>query len=162
MKIYLNFWKRIRDRRGQSTASEYWCPLVISQLLIGLIPLVGGTTVYKDLYRMTQGGVEVPLAEYNLVMSLLGVMIILNIVMLIPLWATGVRRMHSIGLRGYWYFVIILVPELLEQGLQWLNLSETLLAVVTVFLFIAQIVVISLPAGLFSDRTDRSSAHSAG
>ena len=108
--------------RGRAPRSEFWW-FVLFQALV----LVGSIVLYGELYPIFMGDVA-PEAGVG-VLFFLGVAIFF-----LPYLAVTVRRLHDIGLSGWWY------------GLYWLVLSialvpvlsvDSLGGIVTVALFVA-------------------------
>lgn len=89
---------RFADFKGRSTRSEYWY-FVLFALLISIVLRVIDTFMINPMMGMTpeeatKGGILIT---------------VFALAMLLPQIGVGVRRLHDVGMSGWWY-LIALVP----------------------------------------------------
>lgn len=91
---YLEFWKRIGEFSGTTDRREFWLPVVINYVLGGLVII--GMAAWRGISwgtLLTTGG---------------GALHLLGRVVLAVVWLTlvsvKVRRLHAVGLSGWWIF----------------------------------------------------------
>lgn len=124
MKYFLKCWKHYADFKGRARRREYWsfsCAcIVISMVLsivytIGLIvqrvdygyfDIVSGSSDYIGFLFHGEGWVSV--VAY--------VLIAFSVASILPWYALVVRRLHDVGLSGYWalFFLLSIVSPIVD------------------------------------------------
>lgn len=115
---YLAFWQRIGDFKGVTGRMDFWVPVIINYLLGGLAII--GIAEWRGISLgtlLTTGGSE---------LHLLG-RVVLAIVWL-TLLSVKVRRLHAVGLSGWWILanclpgiggllmtIVVLLPNKAQQ-----------------------------------------------
>ncbi len=117
-------WKRWKDFKGRSCRKEYWFFVLsynlisISLLSCYIITVWGALTIWGTMDNVFDWGDWIMLL---ICIPILLVLLVSSLVLFyLPIPLT-VRRLHDIGLSGYWYFLIIFVPI----ALQLWNLLDT-------------------------------------
>ena len=119
--------KRYADFSGRSRRKEYWMFLLFN-ILIGigftlLSVIVGGTAA-------AVGGESAALAAGGSMGIIAILQFIVNLVLLIPSLAVGVRRLHDTNRSGWWLFApvigyVVLIAGLIGAGLFTLGPGAT-------------------------------------
>lgn len=89
---YLTFWKRIGDFSGTTNRLDFWISVVINYVLGGLVII--GIAEWRGI------SLETLLTTGGSALHLLG-RVVLGIVWL-TLMSVKVRRLHAVGLSGWW------------------------------------------------------------
>lgn len=100
MECYTEGWKKIGDYRGRSTRRAFWLFIfinIIILLFIAVLTYLGLTLSVTD--ETGRGGMLLVWGWYVL-LPLGG---LAPLVLLPPIVAAGIRRMHDIGKSGWWF-----------------------------------------------------------
>lgn len=123
-----NFFAKYTDYDGTATRAEYWWVQLFLLLIIigaGVFLLLGSVMPFLMIFSV--------------------VFLMFFVVMIIPCIMLGIRRMHDIGISGWWLFGIVLVETLFSKvasGLYVVN--EDVAGVFICFAFCLSIINISL------------------
>jgi len=106
MEWYMEAWRNTFDFSGRATRSEYWWYNLVNSAVMFVISFA------FSAYMMTSV-LNTQYYEPNMfvIMSIFGVMIIFGIATFIPTLSVSVRRLHDVGMSGWW-LLIGLVPLL--------------------------------------------------
>jgi uncharacterized membrane protein YhaH (DUF805 family) len=94
MNYYLEAFRKYADFSGRARRSEYWFFTLFNSLITIVLALLGLNLV--RLLGLNSNGA-------------LGLAYLYLLVAFLPTLAVSVRRLHDIGLSGWWY-LIVLVP----------------------------------------------------
>jgi uncharacterized membrane protein YhaH (DUF805 family) len=109
-------YRRYFDFTGRSRRKEYWLfvlfwVLLVFALAIGALAMIAGS-----LQRVMQGGASVfsgAGAGLGLLFGLFGLFFLGS---LLPMIAVQVRRLHDLGVSGWWYLAYIVAGGLVGQA----------------------------------------------
>ena len=96
MKYFIEAFKRYLDFKGRSTRSEYWYFILFYYIFLALIFVV--------FSHYGIGFIDFMGEQYNIWVM------IYFIVLFIPTLSITVRRVHDVGLSGWWLIGFYLVP----------------------------------------------------
>lgn len=98
---YLQGWKRYVDFNGRSTRKEFWVFLLGSMLISVLMGF--SVALITTLMGVTNAIFYGSLAQW-----------IFLLLVIVPIMAVGIRRMHDINRSGWWFGMIYLVQVVLR------------------------------------------------
>ncbi|MBR5983133.1 MAG: DUF805 domain-containing protein [Bacteroidales bacterium] len=135
MKYFIKCWKQYADFKGRARRKEYWMFLLFNYIIsfiLGTIYYIG--VMFQAFAKFSSG--EMHNMAFNglyfgsgWVLVIFCIMMAYGLVVLLPTLAVMVRRLHDIGRKGTWLF-LLLVPIPLYV-IMWFNIF-TLWVVLTV------------------------------
>ncbi|MFT8871937.1 MAG: DUF805 domain-containing protein [Sporolactobacillus sp.] len=137
VQAYVSFWQNYFNFKGRSTRSEFWwvflwnAPVFLFAIFSNwVLPCLPVQTYLHD---------AVSHHHLSTIIVLIGVAVILLLFLLysfavaLPGFSLHVRRLHDIGMRGWWYITVTLV-------LCFVHSAFVLLKMPAILLFLAKII----------------------
>ena len=124
MKYFLKCWKHYADFKGRARRREYWsfsCACIVISMVLSIVYTIGLIAQHVDygyfdsilgesdfFVFLFQGKGWVSVVAYLL--------IAFWAVTILPTYAVTVRRLHDVGLSGYWalFFLLGIVPPIFD------------------------------------------------
>lgn len=113
-------YRRYFDFSGRSRRKEYWSFFVFWVLLAMALAIAAVATFAGRLQGMMQGGPQAFAALGRAFWVLFALFGLFFLASLIPMIAVQVRRLHDLGVSGWWYLAYavsgVLLPEIPNVG----------------------------------------------
>jgi uncharacterized membrane protein YhaH (DUF805 family) len=107
-------YRRYFDFSGRSRRKEYWLFFLFWVLLMVVLAIGAFASVAGSLQGMMQGGPQAfaRLGSLWVVFVVFGLFFLAS---LIPMLAVQVRRLHDLGVSGWWYLAYVVAGSVLPQ-----------------------------------------------
>jgi uncharacterized membrane protein YhaH (DUF805 family) len=100
MGCYAEGWKKTFDYRGRSTRREFWLFIFINIIILIFIAGIAYFALVVSVTDKTGRGGMILVWSWYVLLPLGG---LAPLVLLPPVVALGIRRMHDAGLSGWWF-----------------------------------------------------------
>ena len=154
MKYFIKCWKHFADFKGRARRKEYWMFLLFNYIIsfaLGMVYYVGlilQLTNSADAEYYSGGSSSMLWTGGGLVFVFFCIMAIYCWMSLIPTLAVIVRRLHDIGRKGTWLWLLV-VPILL-CCIMFLGMSSEMVVIaigILMFIFNTAIMVLFIILG---------------
>lgn len=147
MKEYILFWKNYFNFKGETTRKEYWIPQLINGVILAVIILCGGSTIFKVLNEVFLGSGEIYVneTEYKMTMNILYIVSTVLFIIVIPSISISIRRFRDAGVNWYWYLILAFALSVFTEIT---GLSNQFVSLVSAIFLIVQLVILVMPSNL--------------